>query len=208
VDFYAHLQSIAFKEKTILLTNEDHKRALIESIGMVSLNTPFVVNEQPFVLVGDPESLQLKKIWYKIRCTFCNDFFQLCPPKKNLKGNLKNHMEGTIEDALSKKGFTTSTLLTRQKGQRCFKELKEFVLMAKFKQIYDTNVEPEGNTDFILGLLCWGSWSRTCKYSTNKFEVHSLLQDPLLGFTWVVKPQTKVELKLGYLEYKIDGYFT
>jgi len=103
--------------KTILLTNEDHKRALIRGIGMVSINTPLVVNEQPFVLVGDPESLQLKTFWYKIRCTFCNDFFQLCPPKKNLKGNLKNHMEGTIEDALSKKDFTISTLLTRQKGK-------------------------------------------------------------------------------------------
>jgi hypothetical protein len=43
---------------------------------------------------------------------------------------------------------------------------------------------------------------------TNKiFKVHSLLQDPVLGFAWVAKPQTKVELKLWCLEYKIDGFF-
>jgi hypothetical protein len=70
------------------------------------------------------------------------------------------------------------------------------------------DVELEGNIDFILDLLCWGYWSRTCKYSTNKiFEVHSFLQDPLPRFAWVVEPQTKAELKLRCLEYKIDGCF-
>jgi hypothetical protein len=41
------------------------------------------------------------------------------PSKEESKRKLKNHMEGTkhakaVEDALSKKGSTTSTLLTRQ----------------------------------------------------------------------------------------------
>jgi hypothetical protein len=33
------------------------------------------------------------------------------------------------------------------------------------------------------------------------------LHDPFLGFAWVAKPQTKMELKLRCLEYKIDGCF-
>jgi hypothetical protein len=68
------------------------------------------------------------------------------------------------------------------------------------------DLELESNVDSIVGLLCWGYCSRTCKHSTNKiFEVHSLLQDFILKFALVTKPQTKVELELGCLEYKIDG---
>jgi len=39
------------------------------------------------------------------------------------------------------------------------------------------------------------------------FEVHNLLLDPFLGFAWVEERQTKVELKLGCWEHKIDGCF-
>jgi hypothetical protein len=123
VDFSTHLQFVVPKGKTILLTNEDYKRAIIEGIRIIDfVNAPFAVNEQPFVLVGDLESLELKSFWYKVRCTFCNDFFQLCPPKKNMERNLNNHMEGTkhakvVEDVLSNKGYATSTLLIGQKGK-------------------------------------------------------------------------------------------
>jgi hypothetical protein len=109
-------------------------------------------------------------------------------------------MEGTkhaktIEHALNKKGFATSALLIGQKGKpstsnkgisRNQWNLYHWLNSNKFANI---NAELEGNIDFILGLLCWGYWSRTCKYSTNKiFEVHSLLQNLLLGSTWVVEP--------------------
>jgi len=53
--FFAHFQSIVLKGKTIILTNEDHKRAVIEGIKIIEyVNAPFAANEQPFVLVGDP----------------------------------------------------------------------------------------------------------------------------------------------------------
>ncbi len=119
-----------------------------------------------------------------------------------------------VEDALSKKGSTTSILLIGQKGKpstsnngvlRNQRNLYQWLNLNKSTNI---DVEFEGIVDSIFSLLCWGYCSRTCNYSTNKiFEVHSLLQDPLPGFAWVAKPQTKVELKLGCLEYKIDGFF-
>jgi hypothetical protein len=60
VGFSTHPQYVVPKGKTTLLTNEDHKRVVIENIRIIEfINAPFVVNEQPFVLVGDPES-QLK----------------------------------------------------------------------------------------------------------------------------------------------------
>ncbi len=70
----------------VLFTNEDHKKVVIEGIGIIeSINAPFVANEQPFVLVGDPKSLNLKLFRYKVKSTFCNDFSQQCLPKKNLE---------------------------------------------------------------------------------------------------------------------------
>jgi len=70
----------------VLFTNEDYKKVIIEGIGIIeSINAPFVANEQPFVLVGDPKSLNLKLFWYKVKSTFCNDFSQQCLPKKNSK---------------------------------------------------------------------------------------------------------------------------
>ncbi len=101
----------------VYLSNEDHKRVVTEGIGIIEfINAPFATDEL-FVLVSDPKSLDLKAFWYKVRCTFCNDFFQQCPPKKKLEGNLKNQMERTkqaktIEDALSMKSSITLVLLT------------------------------------------------------------------------------------------------
>ncbi len=70
----------------VLLTNEDHKKVVIEGIGIIeSINAPFVANEQPFVLVANPKSLNLKLFWYKVKSTFCNEFYQQCLPKKNLE---------------------------------------------------------------------------------------------------------------------------
>ncbi len=67
VDFCTHLQSIVPKGKTILLTNDDHKKAVTEGIGIIEfVNAPFAADEQPFVLVGDPKSLELKSFWYKV----------------------------------------------------------------------------------------------------------------------------------------------
>jgi len=123
VDFSTHPQFVVPKGKTIFPSNEDLKRDVKEGIIIIDyVNAPFAINEQPFVFVGDLESSELKSFWYKIRYTFCNDFFQLSPPKKNLERILKKYMERTkhakaVEDVSSKKGYATLALLTRQKGK-------------------------------------------------------------------------------------------
>jgi hypothetical protein len=119
-----------------------------------------------------------------------------------------------VENVLSRKGFATSTLLTRQKGKpsasrkgvlKNQRNLYQWLNSNKFTNI---DVELEGDVNFIFGLLCWDYWSMTCKYSTNKFfEVHNLLHDLFFEFAWVAEPKTKMDLKLECLEYKIDGCF-
>jgi hypothetical protein len=55
VSFFAHPQSIVLKGKTILLTNEDHKKVVRKGTWIIEyVNAPFAANEQPFVLVSDP----------------------------------------------------------------------------------------------------------------------------------------------------------
>lgn len=74
------------------------------------------------MLVGDPEAEHLKSSWYKVRCKLCGDLFQLCTPKKNIEGNLKNHLQGlkhckVVEDAASNARSGTSALSTRRRGR-------------------------------------------------------------------------------------------
>jgi hypothetical protein len=75
---------------SVIFTNEDHKRAVIEGIWTIGyVNAPFVVDEQPFVLDGDPKSLDLKSFWYKVKCTFCNDFFSTMRSKQEFGGKFE-----------------------------------------------------------------------------------------------------------------------
>ncbi len=128
-------------------------------------------------------------------------------------------MEGTkhakvVEDVSRKKGYAISTLLIVQRGKPSTssksipKNQSNLQGWLKFNNSTNINVSPRSKTNYILGLLCQGYWSKNCKYATNKtFETHHLLQDPLLGFAWIPKFQSKVEQNLGSLKYKIDGYF-
>ena len=44
---------------------------------------------------GDVESPHVRPLWYRVQCSFRNEFFQLCPPKKNLEANLLGHLHRT-----------------------------------------------------------------------------------------------------------------
>ena len=82
--------------KVLILTVEDHKCLVKEGLELVeAVNAKSESERPPFVVVGDVNSKQIKCFWLKVKCTYCFDFYQLCPPKKNLLANLENHMQGT-----------------------------------------------------------------------------------------------------------------
>ena len=71
-------------------------------------------SERPlFQVIGDPDSSKVKSLWFKMKCTYCSNFFQLCLPKKNLEANLMNHLGGTKHErrleALSSIRFALSS---------------------------------------------------------------------------------------------------
>ncbi len=95
---------------------------------------------------------------------------------------------------MSKKGSITSTLLIGPKGKPSTsnkgvsKNGGNLYRWLNSNKSMNIDAKLEGNIDYIFGLLCRGYLLRTCKYSTNKiFEVRNLLQNPLLGSTWVIE---------------------
>jgi hypothetical protein len=91
-----HPQSTAGKGKTLILTAEDHKQAIVEGLQKLeSINSEICSTASTFVCVGDLLQLHQKSFWVKVRCKVCGDMYQLCPPKKNLQANLTNHVMST-----------------------------------------------------------------------------------------------------------------
>ena len=108
IDFYNHPYFVVAKEKTIILTNEDHKRLVREGIDIfMAVNNS--TKNKPFVLVGDPTQDDVKSFWFKVQCTYGGDFLSVYLLKENLKANMMSLIGGTkhtkaIADALQRSG--------------------------------------------------------------------------------------------------------
>jgi hypothetical protein len=108
VNFSDHPQSLSTKTRPIVMTISDHKKAVCDGLQILQMVNREVVDgggKEPFHHVGDPNADDLKSFWYKVRCHFCGDLLQLCPPKKNLEANLRNHLGGT-KHAMAEDGST------------------------------------------------------------------------------------------------------
>ena len=76
IAFDSHPQSAATKSKPVILTVADHRNLVVEGIkSLDNINKPFSLSDLPFALVGDPEALELKSFWYKVKCVYCPDYF-------------------------------------------------------------------------------------------------------------------------------------
>jgi hypothetical protein len=122
-----HPMSTAPKGKSIILSNGEHERLVREGTNImeeVNDTADGVDGKKPFYVVGDPTSdgFKYRSYWFKIRCQFCGDFFQLYPPKKNLHANLTNHLQGlkharVISDSISSSKSASSALYTGRRGR-------------------------------------------------------------------------------------------
>ena len=82
--------------KVLIFTAEDHKCLVKEGLELVAIvNAKSDSERPPFVVGGDVNLNQVKCFWLKVKCTYCFDFYQLCPLKKKLLANLEDHMQGT-----------------------------------------------------------------------------------------------------------------
>lgn len=78
--FAEHLYS-ALREKPVAMTAEDHRHAVHEGLKiMMDANGDEGLAQPSFEVVGDLDNVELKSIWFRVKCRYCRDFLLLCPP--------------------------------------------------------------------------------------------------------------------------------
>lgn len=90
---------ICYKGKENCYSHERRYRPLVlEGVEILnSVNYDLDLTRKTFEPIGgDPKCTDLKSFWWKTKCVYCSDVFNLCPPKNNLEANLKNHAQGTM----------------------------------------------------------------------------------------------------------------
>jgi hypothetical protein len=156
----------------------------------------------------------------KVQCTYCLDFFHLCPQNKTLWINLMNHLEGmkhkkavwkvdnndkaTLALALcsSKHGrpaISSSSLGVIQLDLHTwFKHVGAFGQPGKFC-ITDRNA--------LSILMCWGWWIPMYEYASNVYAIKGLLHDNHMDKLWYAEAHTIVEIDFYKRLVKINGMF-
>lgn len=95
IDFNDHPQSHSKNGRSVTLLPEDHRRLIDDGVEIVtSVNTTLPDGHKPFTILGNLEAEDTRCYWFKVRCQYCRDMMVMCPVKKNLDANLKNHVTG------------------------------------------------------------------------------------------------------------------
>jgi hypothetical protein len=82
VDFCDHPQPIAGKRKSVVMTLDDHRRAVKDGLDkMYRINESTISKNKPFLALGDLDLVELKCFWYKVKCI---TMFLLCVPRKRI----------------------------------------------------------------------------------------------------------------------------
>jgi hypothetical protein len=111
----------SWQRQDVVLTPTDHKRLVLEGIEILdALNEDIGGEKKTFDVIGDLNSEEVRSFWFRVKCNFCGDYFMLCPPKKNLEVNLRNHVNDLkhpkiLDDHLLKAG--SSALLNGRQGR-------------------------------------------------------------------------------------------
>jgi hypothetical protein len=222
-----HPQSSVQKNKTLILTTEDHKWVVEDGLAILDMvNRDICAEGGPFVAIGDPEGNSIKSFWHKVRCKVCGDLFQLCPPKKNLAANLTNHVMGIkhvtkVEEAVRLGHLSGSTISTGRRGRPTTSskntlgnqnDLHNWFRAATRFEGGCTKIGggASGNFFSILNFLCWGNRRLTYIYSGKSYDITSLLMDPMPGFNWVLEPHTndKLHVVSGCFRHKVCKRFS
>jgi hypothetical protein len=83
----------------------------MEVVNDVNDTTDAIYGKKLFFVVGDhaSEGFKMHLYWLKVRCLYCGEYFQLCPPKKNLLTNLQNHLQSLQHTKLVSYANSAST---------------------------------------------------------------------------------------------------
>ena len=156
-----------------------------------------------------------------MKCPYCCDFLNLCPPKRNLATNLWNYLVGSkhllaVEDARTLQSKSTG-LQTGRRGRPS----RSFSTSAHSNQpdlhswfsgalggsnggMY-SNSSPDAN--FLKSLMCWGYQAFHHTYNGFRYVVRGLLGDSISGLVWFSEPHLAASIIVGGEAIEISGAF-
>ena len=141
----------------------------------------------------------------------------LCPLKKTLEVNLRNHLASfehqmAVENAqqptreatrTSRPGRPSKSTATSSHSNQCD-------LYLWLKNAPSTSVEgipPNVQYNVLTSLMCYGFRSPSVQYGKNSFLVNVLLDDPHFGVKWYPKPHLSAVVQVQGQMQNIRGAF-
>lgn len=92
-NFYDYPQLKGVKGNCIILSLHNHKRLVKEGVEVMEVvNDILEEGHNHFTVRRDVNTSNSKCFWYKVRCPYCKELMTLCPLKKTLKMNIRNHL--------------------------------------------------------------------------------------------------------------------
>ena len=151
----------------------------------------------------------------------------LCPSRKTLEANLKNHLSGfkhqkAVEDAQKKadganqvaREATTTTRTGRcgrlSKGIPSSSQSTQLDLHSWFGQSSANNeqgMSPIIDQRFLATVFCYGFRGPIVEYAGNSYEVTALLNDLHPGVSWYVEPHLNAVVFVNGISVSVTGTF-
>ena len=218
IDFDDHLQSEAKNGRAVTVTLEDHKNLIAKGVQiMEGVNATLADGLKKFTVLGNFTSSDTRCYWFKVKCPYCRELMVLCPPRKTLDVNLRNHLVGfkhqkAVEDAdqetrePSKTGRpgrpTRSSAASSLSNQG---DLNSWIRRTSSSGLQGTSESIDHNV--LASLMCYGFRGPIVSYGGNFYPVRALLDDPHSGVLWYPEPELIASVHVRKENVEVRGTF-
>ena len=95
INFEDHPQSTSRNGRPVTVIPEDHKTLITEGVQILDgVNASLPTGHKQFKVLGNLNAENNRCYWFKVKCPYCRELMVLCPPRKTLEANLRNHLSG------------------------------------------------------------------------------------------------------------------
>ena len=218
VNFDDHPQSEAKNGRPLTLTPEDHKRLIFEGVEILEgVNATLPDGHKKFTVLGNLTAEDTRCYWFKVKCPYCRDMMVLCPPRKTLEVNLKNHLTGPkhlkvveVAEQVSKEPARTGRAGRPSRSTTTSSHSNQSDLHSWFRTASSNSVEgtsQEVDRNLLVGLMCYGYRGPTVEYGGNSYVVNALINDPHSGVEWYPEPHLRVDVQICGVVVHVNGTF-
>jgi len=222
VNFLDHPAFAVGKGKSVPLSPSKYKELIMEGVSILQeVNSGMDVGILPFTVLGDIDTPNPKSFWFKVRCPYCGDLLNLCPPKKNLEANLRNHL-GSSKHILAVEAAKKT--ITKFVGLLCGRRGRPSRLSSTSAHSNQPDLHSwfsgrlgcnQEGTSFTSGLdsnvvktlMCWGFRDLRCFYNRLSYGVRGLLEDHMSGGNWFSEPHLVATVTVNRAAVYINGAF-